>query len=92
MMDDLDAALARLAHAPLPPALDNLEARVLARIAAQPAVRAGFGFGAATIGAAMIMGVVGASLPAAPAYAVSTLTPFGPSSPLAPSTLLLGAP
>jgi hypothetical protein len=38
------------------------------------------------------MGVVGAGLPAAPAYAVSTLTPFGPSSPLAPSTLLLGAP
>jgi len=92
MMDDLDAALARLAHAPLPPALDHLEARVLARIAAQPAVRTEFGFGAATIGAAMIMGFVGAGLPAAPAYAVPTLTPFGPSSPLAPSTLLMSAP
>ena len=85
MMDNLDAALARLAHAPLPPALDNLEALVLARIAAQPAVRTRFGFGAASVGAAMIMGFVGAGVPASPALAVSTLSPFGPNSPLAPS-------
>ena len=91
-MDDLDALLARLAHAPLPPALDNLEARVLARIAAQPAVRSEFGFGAVAIGAAMTMGVAGAGVPAAPVFAVSTLAPLGPNSPLAPSVLLMGAP
>jgi hypothetical protein len=92
MMDDLDALLARLAHAPLPAALDNLEERVLARIAAQPFARSGLGLGAIAIAAAMVLGVAGAGVPAAPAFAVSSLAPLGPSSPLAPSTLLMGTP
>ena len=92
MMDDLDALLARLAHAPLPPALDYLEVRVLARIAAQPSARSGFGFGAIAIGAAMILGVAGAGVPVTPVFAVASLAPLGLSSPLAPSTLLMGAP
>ena len=38
-MDDLDRALARLAGAPVPAALDDVEARVLARIGTRPVVR-----------------------------------------------------
>lgn len=91
-MDDLDALLARLAHAPLPASLDNLETRVLARIATQPSARSGFGFGAIAIAVAMILGVAGAGVPAAPVFAVSSLAPLGPHSPLAPSTLLMGTP
>lgn len=91
-MDDLDAVLMRLAHAPVPTSLDGIEARVLARIGARPAVRAGMGVGAVTIAAALVMGVLGAGFPAKEAGAVSPLSPLGPVSPLAPSTLLVGAP
>ena len=89
--DDLDAMLMRLAQAPLPASLDGIEARVLARITARPAVRAGMGVGAVTIAAALVMGMVGAGVPAKEARAAS-LSPLGPVSPLAPSTLLVGAP
>jgi hypothetical protein len=91
-MHDLDAALARLTYAPTPLALETLEARVLARIAAQPTVRSGPGLGALAVVTALTMGVAGAGVPAAPAFAVSPLAPLGPSSPLAPSTLLAGVP
>ena len=50
-MDDIDEALARLARAPIPAALDGLEAHVLARIATPPASRAGFGVGAIMVAA-----------------------------------------
>ncbi|WP_296743177.1 hypothetical protein [Mesorhizobium sp.] len=90
-MDNLDAVLMRLAQAPAPASLDGIEARVLARISARPAVRVGMGVGAMTIAAALVMGVVGAGVPAKQASAAS-LSPLGPVSPLAPSTLLLGAP
>ncbi len=90
-MDDLDAMLMRLAQAPVPASLDGIEARVLARIGARPAVRVGMGVGAMTIAAALVIGVVGAGVPAKSASAAS-LSPLGPVSPLAPSTLLLGAP
>ena len=90
-MHDLDAALARLAHARTPLALDTLEARVLAHIAAQPTVRSGLGLGALAVVTALTMGIAG-GVPAAPAFTVSPLTPLGPSSPLAPSTLLAGVP
>ena len=90
-MDDLDAVLTRLAHAPVPASLDGIEARVLARIAVRPAVLVGMGVGAMTIAVALVMGVVGAGVPAKEASAAS-LSPLGPVSPLAPSTLLLGAP
>ncbi|MEG3126050.1 hypothetical protein [Sphingomonas sp. GB1N7] len=91
-MDDLDTALARLAHAPVPASLDGIEARVMARIAARPAAHAGLGIGAVTIAAALVMGIVGAGFPAQPARAISSFSPLGPGSPLAPSTLLGGAP
>ena len=90
-MDDLDRALARLANAPAPAALDGIEARVLARIGTQPVVRqAGLGLGAVTL-AALAMGVIGAELPATASPTVS-LAPLGGTSPLAPSSLLIGDP
>lgn len=91
-MDDLDEALARLAGAPAPAALDGIEARVLARIGARPTVaRAGFGVGVATTIVALGIGVAGAGMPATAGQAGS-LSPLGGSSPLAPSTLLIGTP
>lgn len=89
-MDDIDEALTRLARAPVPAALDGLEARVLARIATPPASRAGLGVGAVAI-AALAIGMIGAGIPASPGTAAS-LSPFGTNSPLAPSTLLAGTP
>ena len=59
-MDDLDRALVRLAGAPVPAALDDVEARVLARIGTRPVVRqAGLGIGAVTV-AALAIGMIGA--------------------------------
>ena len=90
-MDDLDRALARLADAPAPAALDGIEARVLARIDTRPIVRqAGLGLGVVMV-AALAMGVIGAELPASASPAVS-LAPLGGTSPLAPSSLLIGEP
>lgn len=88
---ELDAVLARLAQAPLPASLDSMEDRVLLRIAAPPAPRAGMGIGALTIAAAMVMGIVSAGVPSKDASA-AYLSPLGPTSPLAPSTLLAGEP
>ena len=90
-MDDLDRALARLAGAPVPAAFDDVEARVLARIGTRPVVRqAGLGIGVVTV-AALAIGMIGAELPATASPAVS-LAPLGGTSPLAPSTLLIGEP
>lgn len=90
-MDDLDAMLTRLARVPVPTSLDGMEARVFARIAARPAARIGMGIGAAAIAVALGMGVVGAGVPARET-GMSPLSPLGPVSILAPSTLLAGEP
>jgi hypothetical protein len=89
-MDALDRALAQLAGAPAPPALDDIERRVLARIDAQPAIgrRAGIGIAAMTA-LALGIGLAGAELPATASPVVS-LASLGGISPLAPSALLLG--
>jgi hypothetical protein len=91
-MNDLDAMLTKLAMAPVPAGLDGMEARVLARIVARPMARVGMGIGAMTIAIALVMGIVGAGVPTQQASAMSPLSLLGPASPLAPSTLLLGAP
>lgn len=91
-MNDLDALLSKLAMAPEPAGLDGMEARVLARIAAQPMARVGMGVGVMTVAVALVMGVLGAGVPVRQAGAMSPLFPFGPASPLAPSTLLVGEP
>ena len=91
-MNDLDRALTRLADAPLPVALDGLDARVLARVGTgASARRAGLGFGVVITAAALAVGVIGAGVPAA-ARPTASLAPLGGGSPLAPSTLLLGRP
>lgn len=90
-MDELDRALARLAGAPAPAALDGIEAQVLARIGSRPVMhQAGIGLGMVTA-AALAIGIVGAELPAAARPTVS-LAPLGGASPLAPSSLLVGEP
>lgn len=91
-MNNLDEALARLAGAPVPAALDEIEAGVLARISVRPAVRqAGIGIGVVTTIAALAIGMVGAGVPASASGAAS-LAPLGGSSALAPSMLLVGEP
>ena len=90
-MDDLDRALARLAGAPVPAALDGIEAQVLARIDSRPVARlTGLSIGVVMV-AALAIGMVGAELPATAGPAVS-LAPLGGESPLAPSVLLIGEP
>lgn len=90
-MDDLDRTLARLASAPVPAALDGIEAQVLARIGARPVARlTGLGLGVVTV-AALAIGMVGAELPATASPSVS-LAPLGGASPLTPSALLVGEP
>ena len=89
-MDDIDRALARLADRPAPAALDDMEARVLARIGAGPTPRTGLHVGAVIV-AALAIGVAGGGVPAT-ASAPASLSPLTGGSPLAPSTLLTGAP
>lgn len=86
-MNDLDSLLARLAQTPPHPSLELMEARVLARIAARPVARTSLGISAMTIAVALVMGILGAGVPAKQASVVS-LVPLEPGFPLAPSTLL----
>ena len=79
---DLDSALRRLAEQPLHPRLAELEGDVMRLIAAER--RAG---GGVTLRTGMLAAVGGLSSAAATAQ-VPALTPFGPATPLAPSTLL----
>ena len=90
-MDDLDKALARLAGAPVPAGLNDIEHRIIARLATGAGTRnagAGIGIGAVMI-AALVIGVMGAELPTA-AGSTDTLAPLGGGSPLTPSALLIG--
>ena len=87
-MDDVDRALARLAELPAPATLDDMEARVLARISAGPSPRTGLHVGAVIV-AALAIGVAGGGVPATASRAAS-LSPLTGGSPLAPSTLLVG--
>ena len=83
-MDDLDRALAKLAGAPAPAALNDMDARVLARIGARTnTYSAGLGIGAVTL-VALVIGMAGAGVPATASAGAS----LGGVSPLAPSTLL----
>ncbi|MBA3666631.1 MAG: hypothetical protein H0W65_02770 [Sphingomonas sp.] len=93
-MNRIDEALSGLAGAPLPGALDGLEAMVLARVAAigrAPMGRTRGGFAAGILMSALILGVAGGGFTANPARAAGQSMPFGLDAPLAPSTLLVGA-
>lgn len=90
-MDDLDKTLARLADAPVPAGLDDIEQRVMARLATGAGTSnpgAGIGIGAVMI-AALAIGVLGADLPAT-GGSIDSLAPLGGGSPLTPSALLIG--
>ena len=88
MVQDLDAALQRLSTAPAHPGLESIERAVLGRLPERAAAMAlqGSAIGATGAVAALMVGMATASPPAS--AAPDTLSPFGPSSPLAPSTLL----
>lgn len=88
-MNDLETMLAKVARAPLP-ALDGIDAAVLARIAARPDASTRTGLGAMTVLVALGIGIAGAGVPTA--QAVSPLAALGPAATLAPSTLLVGEP
>lgn len=90
MDTDLDVALRRLAEQPVHPRLVNLESDVL-RLIAEDRRSAGVTMRSGMLAAvgAVALGVASGGLSSAAASAqVSTLSPFGPSVPLAPSTLL----
>jgi len=88
MVQDLDAVLRRLSAAPAHPGLESIESAVMGRLHERPAATSlqGIGIGATAAVAALMLGIATGS-PQASATP-GTLSPFGPSSPLAPSTLL----
>ncbi|MGN7999129.1 hypothetical protein [Sphingomonas sp. 22176] len=89
-MDDLDRTLARLAAAPVPAAIEDIDACVLARIRPHAPARGGAGLGIGIVAVtALAIGMVGAGLPAT-AKPAAPLAPLGEVSPLAPSALLVG--
>lgn len=89
MNTDIDSVLRQLAEDPGHPGLADLEANVFARIATEPRMSARSHLRLSVVAAfgAIMMGAASAGLPA---DAAPTLSPFGPSNPLAPSTLLAG--
>ncbi|HEX7820205.1 MAG TPA: hypothetical protein VF463_06255 [Sphingobium sp.] len=91
MKTDLDGLLTRLRNEPEHPGLIGLEEAVFRRIAALPQVSTGsqLRLGAVAAFGAVLLGI--ASNEFTPrAEASVTLSPFAPSNPLAPSTLLVG--
>ncbi len=88
---DLDEALGRLSAAPTPPGLAEIEGKVFARVREETAFAEQathrLRIGAVAAIAALGLGVAVGG-PVAAAASPNTLSPFGPSSPLAPSTLL----
>lgn len=88
-MPEIDNLLASLAREPVSPALDGMDARVLARIGERPSP-GGAGFGMAAVIAAVLIGIVGGGVPAVTAQARPSLAPLGPSAALTPAALLTG--
>lgn len=93
MSKELDDALGRLSAVAQHPELARIEQRVFVRVleeaasAAQTAHRVRVG-AVVAIGALMLGMVLGS--PVSASSSAETLAPFGPSSPLAPSSLLAG--
>lgn len=86
-MTDLDTVLKRLAAAPFPAALASMDARVFSGVAATRTRRLARGVGFATVGAALVMGVVSAAMPARE-VGPSSLAPLSSIPPLSPAALL----
>jgi hypothetical protein len=91
MSMELDDALGRLAVAPVHPGLIAIDDKVFARVREEAALAAQGrnGVRVAAVGAFVALGLgLAAGSPVAASPSPTTLSPFGPSSPLAPSTLL----
>lgn len=91
MSMELDEALGRLAVAPLHPGLMAIDDTVFARIR-ENAAYAGQARDRLRLGAVAALGALGLGIatgsPVAASPSPDALSPFGPSQPLAPSTLL----
>lgn len=92
MKTDLDGLLTRLRNEPGHPGLIGLEEAVFQRIAALPQVSAAsqLRFGVVAAFGAVLLGIASNGFTPRAETSV-TLSPFGPSNPLAPSTLLVGS-
>ena len=88
-MDKLDTILMKLASTPTPAGLDAIDEGVFAGLAASPAYGVRRGVGAATVAAALVVGIAGAALPSRDAGEAS-LTPLASMFPLSPAALLGG--
>ena len=85
---DIDQALARIGATDAHPALDGLEDRVMAAIAARPSRAAVTRTTAGAAAFALLLGMVSGALPAGTARAAPAT--LGAGGALAPSSLLLG--
>ena len=92
-MIDLDDLLSQIGDAPMHPALALMDEGVMAGLAARQASLGDGMLRPASVAAvaALVIGFASAGLTGSPAVAAPSLTPFGPSSALAPSTLLLAS-
>ena len=88
-MAKLDTVLMKLASTPAPAGLDAIDEGVFAGLASGPVYGVRHGVGAATVAAALVFGIAGATLPSRDAGATS-LTPLASMSPLSPAALLGG--
>ena len=89
-MNNVDEMLARLANAPLPSRLATMDQAVFAGLAQYDRSGASRSLGIAGM-VALAVGVASTGLPASPAVAAPSVTPFGVPSALAPSSLLLAS-
>jgi hypothetical protein len=90
---ELDKVLGKLAAAPLHPGLTSIEDKVFARVREEAALarQASYGLRVGAVSALAALGLgIAAGSPVAALPSRNILSPFGPSSPLAPSTLLVG--
>ena len=88
-MAEIDIILARLRASPVHPDLGDMDAQVLAALAARTESGSGQGFRGLAIAAvmALFMGIAGSVLPGTANRTIST-SPFGAPPALAPSMLL----
>lgn len=90
MTINIDEALSRLATGAVHPGLVGLENRVLLAISNESLRTVGRGATVIAAVFALIFGAFSNIVPSADVQAAPVLSPFGISSPLAPSTLLIG--
>lgn len=89
MRDDLDIELGRLARAPVPARLAELDVEPFDWLKDEQRNQdPGFQLCAFAAVAAILIGVAGSTVPSRPVETGALLLPLGPATPLAPSTLL----